>query len=242
MIILKILKKYLVGMCQTTNRGVPLYVYARSDKSMLVLPRQQTKPLLIPRLGENEDIGNSMKIFKLKKEEFQALRSQYMNIYINPGQAEIMIGVAVDDKIIGVYALVIPQSAANLNKYIDTPDIYMLSDFPISPTKYKRLSKLVLYAALSKESKEIAEQIYNKRVYALTTTAFSKKPVSMKYRGLFRLLAKKQLKGTDDNETDMSKIYYGNGYMLNYGAELGQWTLAEGLDIWKSKYGKECIK
>ena len=51
----------------------------------------------------------------------------------------------------------------------------------------------------------------------------------MQYRGLFRLLNKKQLEGTSADETDMSKIYYGNGYMLNYGAELGQWTLAEGL-------------
>ena len=235
-------KEYLVGMCQTTNRGVPLYIYAKSNKSMIVSPRQKTESLLIPRLGENEEIGNNIKIFELKQEEFQALRSQYMNIHINPGQATAAFGVTVDNKLIGVYAFSAAPTTTDMSKYIDTPSIYLLSDFPIAPVKYKRLSKLVLYAALSKESKEIAEKICNKRIYSLTTTAFSKKPVSMKYRGLFHLLNKKQLEGTDDSETDMSKIYYGNGYMLNYGAELGQWTLAEGLDIWKSKYGKECIK
>ena len=235
-------KKYLVGMSQTTNRGVPLYIYAKSNKSMIVVPRQKTESPLIQRLGEYEDIGETMKIVELKQEEFQALRSQYMNVHINPGQATAAFGVIVDDKLIGVYALSAAPSVTDMSKYIDTPNIYLLSDFPIAPVKYKRLAKLILYAASSKESKELCEKICKKRIYTMTTTAFSKKPVSMKYRGLFQLLSKKQLEGTDENETDMSKIYYGNGYMLNYGIELGQWTLAEGLNIWKSKYGKEYVK
>lgn len=70
------------------------------------------------------------------------------------------------------------------------------------------------------------------------TTAFTKRPVSMKYRGLFQLLNKKQLPGVDEGETDMSKIYYNSGYQLNYGAPMGQWTLAEGLELWKKKHSQ----
>jgi len=42
----------------------------------------------------------------------------------------------------------------------------------------------------------------------------------MKYRGLFRLLNKKELPGVGEDETDMSKIYYNQGYQLNYGAPM----------------------
>ena len=31
----------------------------------------------------------------------------------------------------------------------------------------------------------------------------------------------------------------GNGYKLNYGAKMGEWTLAEGLAMWQKKYGAE---
>ena len=129
-------KPYLVGMSQTTNRGVPLYIYAKSDKSMVVLPRQATAPLLLPRLGEKEGIGNTMRIIELKQEQFQALRSQYMNVHINPGQATMALGVIIDNKLIGVYAFSAASTVADISKYIDTPNIYLLSDFPIAPVKY----------------------------------------------------------------------------------------------------------
>lgn len=116
--------------------------------------------------------------------------------------------------------------------------MYLLSDFPVTPTKYKRLAKLVLYAALSKESKLLAERLVNKRIRSLVTTAFTKKPVSMKYRGLFDVLNKKRLPGVEEGETDMSKIYYNDGWQLNYGAPMGQWTLQEGLALWKKSHSQ----
>lgn len=229
---------YLIGVSQTTNRGVPLYIYSKSTKSHIVMPSQQVSSLFVERLGRDEDIGNSIKIIELKSENFRALRSQYMNPYIKPGSETASYGVLVDNKLIGVYAFSASPTLSNWDKHIETPTMYLLSDFPITPTKYKRLAKLVLYAALSKESKLLAERITNHRIRSLVTTAFSKNPVSMKYRGLFRLLNKTRMEGTDENETDMSKIYYNNGYKLNYGAEMGKWTLAEGLELWKNKHSQ----
>ena len=52
--------------------------------------------------------------------------------------------------------------------------MYLLSDFPVAPVDYKHLAKLVLYAALSKESKRLAERITRRRCASLVTTAFSK--------------------------------------------------------------------
>lgn len=232
-------KEYLAGVSQTTNRAVPIYIYAKSKKSIIVTPRQKVKSPAIQRLGANEDIGGELNLIKLKSEEFQALRSQYMNYHIKPGAEMLSVGVTADGKLIGVYAFSADCSLAKMYTYIDMPNAYLLSDFPVAPSKYKRLAKLVLYAALSKESKEIAESAMNKRIFTLTTTAFSKKPVSMKYRGLFNLLTKTKLDGTAEGETDISKIYYGNGYKLNYGAKMGEWTLAEGLAMWLKKYGAE---
>jgi hypothetical protein len=229
---------YLIGVSQTTNRGVPLYIYSKAPKSRIVMPSQQVDSLMVERLGKDEDIGDTIKIIELKSENFRALRSQYMNPYIKPGSETSSYGVVVDNKLIGVYAFSASPTLSNWDKHIETPTMYLLSDFPIAPTKYKRLAKLVLYAALSKESKLLAERISNKRVKSLVTTAFSKNPVSMKYRGLFKLLNKKELGGVDEGETDMSKLYYNQGFQLNYGAAMGQWTLAEGLAMWKQKHSQ----
>lgn len=230
--------QYLAGISQTTNRGVPLYVYSKASKSRIVMPSQTVSSLMVERLGEEEDIGDEIKLIVLKSENFHALRSQYMNPYIKPGSETAAYGVVVDNKLIGVYAFSASPTLANWAKHIETPTMYLLSDFPVAPSKYKRLAKLVLYAALSKESKLLAERLTNKRVRSLVTTAFSKNPVSMKYRGLFKLLTKKRLPGVEEGETDMSKIYYNEGYMLNYGAAMGQWTLKEGLALWKQKHSQ----
>lgn len=231
-------REYLSGISQTTNRGVPLYVYSKADKHRIVMPSQTVSSLMVERLGQDEDVGSDIKLIVLKSENFHALRSQYMNPYIKPGSETAAYGVVVDNKLIGVYAFSASPTLANWAKHIETPTMYLLSDFPIAPTKYKRLAKLVLYAALSKESKLLAERLTNRRVRSLVTTAFSKKPVSMKYRGLFKLLTKKRLPGVEEGETDMSKIYYNDGYMLNYGAAMGQWSLKEGLAFWKQKHSQ----
>ena len=77
------------------------------------------------------------------------------------------IGVVVDGYLIGVYAFSAAPSVAQWDKHIETPTVYLLSDFPVEPTDYKHLAKLVLYAALSKESKRIAERITKRRAASL---------------------------------------------------------------------------
>jgi hypothetical protein len=101
----------------------------------------------------------------------------------------------------------------------------MLSDFPVSGSKYSKLAKLVLYAALSKESQELIQVLTSRRTLSLVTSAFTNRPVSMKYRGVFDLLSRKPSK-----DVKMGKN------MLNYGALLGKWTLNEGLAIWNKRH------
>jgi hypothetical protein len=189
-----------------------------------------------------DEVGGTMTLWELSNEAFQTLRSAYMNINIRPGQATLAVGVMVDDKLVGVYAFAAGPTMAQWDTHIDTPTMYLLSDFPVAPTDYDRLAKLVLIAALSRESKLLAERLVRKRVRSLVTTAFSKNPVSMKYRGLFKVLNRKENKALSEKwgkEIDPSNRYYNQPYEINYGAALGQWTLQEGIAIWKQKHSQK---
>lgn len=84
----------------------------------------------------------------------------------------------------------------------------------------------------------LAERVARHRVREVLTTAFSQNPVSMKYRGLFALRSRKEnAHGAEAGAGDPA-AYYQQRYQLNYLAPMGQWTLAEGLALWKAKHGK----
>ena len=170
--------------------------------------------------------------------QFQTLRSEYMNPFIRPGSASLAIGVMVDGLLAGVFAF---STAPSPGAMADPSRIYMLSDFPVAPTDYPRLSKLVLYAALSRESQLLAERAARRRIRHVYTTAFSNRPASMKYRGLFSLhnrvenpTARAAWGQHIDAEHDP---YYSQKYELNYIAPIGAWDLAGGLALWVRKHG-----
>ena len=231
------LADHLKAVAQTTNRGVPIFVYGSKGKSKLVQPRQPSEPLLVPRL-EDDDIGNKMTLSVLNEPQFSSPRSLYMNPHIKPGAASLPIGVLVDGVLVGVFAFSFAPTLANWDSYLPGPHVYLLSDFAVAHSKYKHLAKLVLYATLSKEAKALAERASNRRYNALTTTAFAKNPVSMKYRGVYKLLKRKENPEPTTGDINSSEAYYQQRYELQYGGELGQWTLQEALDIWKDKHGK----
>jgi hypothetical protein len=202
-----------------------------------VRPRQETTPVTVDRLFPGDDIGNRLSLAPLDAAQFQALRSQYMNPGIKPGQASLPVAVLCDGKMIGVFAFSTAPTLTNWSQ-IEGPTIYLLSDFPVAPTSYPRLSKLVLYAALSIESKLLAERVSHQRVRSVVTTAFARRPVSMKYRGLFDLLTRAETKSDlPAGGGGIADAYYSQGFKLNYASGIGRWTLADGLSEWKRKHG-----
>jgi hypothetical protein len=218
------LEKHLRGVTQTTNRGVPIHVYASGGPMRVVTPEQPLALLSVPRMSG--EVGERLSIAQLEYDQFCALRSQYMNEDIRPGQTGYTYAVLCDDQLVGVFAFTVAPTMSALQ---DVSRIYMLSDFPIRPTRYKHLAKLVLVAGLSKEAKILAERAANRRIKEALTTAFSERPVSMKYRGLFDLLSRKERGDNDD---------WAGQYQLNYLAKMGDWSLEEGLDLWKRRYSK----
>jgi hypothetical protein len=229
------------GFTKVTNRAPTVYVYSSGGPKRIVLPRQQLSPLMTPRLGAKEDLGENMTIKLLEYREFYHLRSLYMNPGIRPGKATLPVGVFVDGKLIGCFAYSYAPTIAKYHAKLPGPTAYLLSDFPINPTHYKKMSKLILYACMSQEAKRIVER-GGGRFRSVSTTAYSKGPVSMKYRGIFKLLSRKE---NEDYKKDWyediqeDNPYYHQKWDLQYGNVFGQWTLNEGLGIWKKKHGND---
>ena len=98
-------------------------------------------------------------------------------------------------------------------------DVYMMTDFAVQ-SRVPRLSKSVLACILSTEVRDIMEQKMAQNVRSIGTTAFTDKPVSMKYRGVFDLHSRKEGR-------------------LNYLGEAGKWSLEEALTWWRKTQQKQ---
>ncbi|WP_093701246.1 hypothetical protein [Streptomyces sp. MnatMP-M27] len=212
------LHPYLRGVIKATPRAAPFYVYASEAPTRIVSPRQPVEPVKAPRLRRGDELVGPIKLAMLKPGQFNALRSRYLNPRIAPGAANL--AVAVKDgagRILGVFALA-PSSY--------TPDeAYLLSDFAVAPTDYPRLSKLIVLAATSTEAQLLCQRAFSRRIRAVSTTAFSNNPVSMKYRGLLRLT-----KRGPSNED-------GWKFQLQYQGAMGEHSLAEALEKWAKRWG-----
>lgn len=218
----------LLGVVKTTNRAPEFWLYA-SDVGVKrqVGPCQKTAPLLWPKLGPDEALPGALELRPLGAPEFASLRSQFLDPKIAPSGAQAVFALLAGGVLVGAVAF---QRSTFQLAGVDEPSVYLLSDFPVRPTRYPRLSKLVAAAALSRECQLLLERVYGRRLRSVVTTAFTDRPVSMKYRGVLKLLSRTEAAPDDPS---------GHRYKLNYGAALGQLTLAETLVVWERKHGRE---
>lgn len=212
--------QHLIGSMQPTIRAATFYIYGSKQQTRIVVPAQALKASKVPRLVRGMALGDRLHLAVLKTDEFNALRAQYMNISIAPASAGAAYGVLVDDVLIGVFA----TSTDVMQAGSSVSYVYMMTDFAVAPTDYPKLSKLVLMAAPSREAKLLYERMAKRRVRTLFTTAFTNRPNSMKYRGLFAVESK-----TEHPEREKR-------YTISYRGEVGQWSLNEALMQWKAKY------
>jgi hypothetical protein len=212
------LREHLRGRMKTSNRGVPIYVYTSEANPRLVAPRQALAHCKLPII--EGEVGSRPSIVLLTAGEFNELRSLYLNPGIAPASVLQAYGLLVDGVLAGVWAIGMPDGRFGNFAPSIHPHAYLMSDFPVGDGTTKRLSALVLRAALSRESQLLAERAMHHRVRGVVTTAFTHKAVSMKYRGLFKLLSRKEVDGEN---------------VLNYAAPVGEWTLQEALDTWHSQ-------
>lgn len=221
------LESHLLGVAHTTARGVPLWFYGRGGTRRVVVPKQRMEALRVARLGPDEEVESPLSIKPITVGQFNLLRNEYLNRGIVQAQPSLAYAVLCGGKIAGAFA--VSHHRREGSEAIEErigPFVYLMSDFAIRPTRHPRLSKLVLYAALSREVLAVLEQRLQRRIRAVMTTAFSQNPASMKYRGLFELLSRREAGAGDAGR-----------WVLNYWAKPGEWSLEEGFREWQSKHG-----
>jgi len=116
------LRSHLRGKVQTSNRGVPIYVYSSGESSRIVRPRQAVERIPMPKIGPTDVITaeSTMKIHPLSNGQFAMLRSMFMAKSIKPGTPLLACGVSVDGKLIGAFAYLPPK--------FDPDQVYLMSD------------------------------------------------------------------------------------------------------------------
>lgn len=215
------LRPYLTSRVLTQNRGVPIYVYSSDSAPRIVQPSQRLEFVDTPKLGFDEDMNGPLELRILSQGQFQSLRSQFMSKTIKPGQPLLAIGVVAGGRLIGCFAY-----GAQTQIGAPKDQIYLLSDFPISWSKYKNLAKLIVMASMSVEAQQLIQRTLSRRINFIETTAFSNRPASMKYRGPMKL--KSRGDGDDGYHT----------YKLQYRGEVGKLTLEEAFTKWRKGPGK----
>lgn len=200
------------------------YAYAGHSRRRIVtrgyLPSSSPGPIFPgdrPVTGEEEP-----GILLLDKKQTVRMNELFMSVRVDYFLADVALslGLCLDRRIIG-------KLDFNLTKHawaLETPglQIYQRSDLAV-PSVEPRLAKLVLMMCQSHEVKQLIDATFKDDFRFTVTTAFSRNPVSMKYRGVFKL--HKRLEDPD-------------GYRLNYYGDLGLWTLADSLVQWYKKFHK----
>lgn len=215
------LRPYLTSRVLTQNRGVPIYVYSSDSAPRIVQPSQKISFVDTPKLGFDEDMNGPLELCILNQGQFQALRSQFMSKTIKPGQPLLAIGVVAGGRLIGCFAY-----GAQTQIGAPKDQIYLLSDFPISWTKYKNIAKLIVMASMTVEAQQLIQRTLSRRINFIETTAFSNRPASMKYRGPMKL----KYRGDGDDGYHQ--------YRLQYRGEVGKLTLEEAFTKWLKGPGK----
>ena len=181
------LEEFYIGTLNT-GPNKEIYFYSKTTKRHYVKQKsKKTNAKPIERIKKEDKISENIEVRQISIDQFNELRALYLSTAVTKvGNPSAAYGLFSENKLFGIFAFSNSFMLTGSDK-LERPTIYLLTDFAIAPTDEKNLSKLVLCCVLSTEVKMIAEKIMGKRVKTVTTNAFSRNPVSMKYRGLFDL-------------------------------------------------------
>ncbi|MBU4231852.1 MAG: hypothetical protein KKF43_04905, partial [Proteobacteria bacterium] len=195
-------------------RMKPVYIYSNMTGLHRGVMKQQRTSEFVPyaRLGDEDEITPASKLVIVPSSN--KVVNYYRDVYLSkgcgiPADGIMPFIVAVDGKVCGflIYSLTMGR------------EIYLLADFAIDSCKYKRLAKLVLLTTQTREVQQAIEEKFLLELPKCTTMVFTDRPVSMKYRGLYKLIRK-----------DPGKLVYET--------EMGVLKLNEVIPLWLKKYEK----
>ncbi len=195
-------------------------IYTNAQSTMFIKRFEALKER-IPKFkiaGENFSISNQSKIEIVRIGN--DIANHYRMLWVKKAemkQPNYSFLILADRNIIGVICI-----NSGLAYGIDKAMI--ISD-PASPmTKYKRLSKLILNILLTKEFLYFVNELTLWPHIGFTTIAYTNNPVSMKYRSLFELIKREDLKEGNYK------------YKLTYHSKKQFENIQTALDEWIKKY------
>ncbi len=194
-----------------------VYLYSNIEfKNSYIMPYAKYKKSDYALLPDDHEITEDSKIVFLKSSNEKL--NYYKNLFLKKG-IDYTTGMSpmmvfLDGYLFGFLLFDIIRYGMDQEK--STRGVYLLSDFVIA-SRIDKISKLLLLCTKTKELQTILKEKFIQAVEFVLTTAFTHKPVSMKYRGVYQLMKR------------------GEGF-LQYTTECGKITTAEAVKTWIKKY------
>jgi hypothetical protein len=193
-----------------TGSNKPIYMYANDARSSLRREAMKSQPFRYRMVDASAITENSVVEIKiLTTHQLNFLKNIYLAKGINHKAGMMNFGVFVDDMLMGAFIFSMAQFGDKIH------NIYMLSDF--STSRLRKISKLIPMLATSRDVIEHVNKRYIIDIKSVYTTAFTDKPVSMKYRGVYELTKR------------------GEGF-LNYSSAVREQSPQEIFQTWYRKY------
>lgn len=194
-----------------------VYIYSNLDFGKGVFRKkinEKVRPFDLLMPDEEIPVGAKITLQEADLPTINHFRNMYLSKKIQPGSGGPCYLVFAGPKLFGflIFQIYSPKGG-------DPGDIYMLSDFVVPSTRYDRLAKLLLMVTRCREMKQILDEKSIRRYNAILTTAFTDKPVSMKYRGIYELAKR------------------GEGF-LNYRGTFNETTFEEVTAQWTKRFNK----
>ena len=196
-------------------RMKPVYIYSNMTALHRGVMKQQRHSEFVPfaRLGDEDKITPASKL--VIAPTTNRVVNYYRDVYLSkgvgiPADGEVPLVLAVDGKVFGFLIYSRMQGGG---------DVYLLADFVVNSTRYRRLAKLLLLVTQTREVRRLLEEKFFLEIPKCRTMVFTDKPVSMKYRGLYELARR-----------DPGKLVYET--------QLGIHDLKEVIPLWLKKFEK----
>jgi len=207
-------------MQQQSGRNKTVYLYSNAVNRTAVFMDMASKPLPKLPLADGHFTVNPdsrITLFPIKTSDLARFKDAYLGKNIAFGSGMWAFAVMIDGKTVGFLEF-------TRGKYtID--EVYMQADFAIPTTRYARMSKLMVMLAVSGETRRALERLSEARKRTVCTTAFTDRPVSMKYRGVLDLVKR--------GETKEGQKF------LNYCGVFNTKSWQETLQEWLTKHGSQ---
>lgn len=155
---------------------------------------------------------------RIKTSDLMRFKEAYLGKNIDPDSGMCGFVVMAD-------ALVIGFLEFSYIEMMKRDQVYMMADFCVPGTQYRRLSKLIVALACCGETADLLRRLKQYPVRTVRTTAFTDHSISMKYRGVMELEKR--------GETKTGQKF------LNYGATFNSKGWREVYGEWLTKHGSK---